>query len=166
MLLWPFDLPDIRKGAKRARSFPLYLFLTLCAILSSQADARPPQWLSQGLKVRRNDTASPLRQAPRATGSDGSAFFALFELQFLVAAYKTARPTFAGARGLAAVNTLFCDGDFYTTILAIVDIPFFHFTAFWHDSYLLSEDTAWRHSVLITNNQAIGMCQGDTSQNG
>jgi len=84
----------------------------------------------------------PLGQATRATGSEGSALFALLELQFLVAAYKAARPTFASARGLAAVNTLFRDGDFYTTIFAVVDIALFHFTAFRHDYYLLSVDTA------------------------
>jgi len=105
----------------------------------------------------------PLGHAVQATGSEGSALFAFLELQFLVAAYKAARSTFASARGLATVNTLLRDGDFYTTIFAVVDIALFHFTAFRHNSYLLSEDTTKRYTIPSIYNQDTATCQGDTN---
>ena len=108
----------------------------------------------------------PLRYAARTTGLEDSALFALLELQLLVAAHKAAGPAFACARGLAAVNTLLRDRDFYATILAIVDIAFLHFTAFGHDCYLLPEDIAKRYAILSTYNQSMAACQGGADLDG
>jgi hypothetical protein len=76
---------------------------------------------------------------PRPCGSTGqsatrlnTSHLFILELQFLVAANKTARPALTGLRRLAAVNALLGDCHLNAAVFTVVDITFFHFTARWH----------------------------------
>lgn len=135
-------LPQTKRA--RRRLLPYIYSLPYARLCQAGPMPRGINGSARGLNVRTPGTARPSGQAARVTARGGSALFAFFELQLLIAANKAARPAFAGARWLAAVNTLLCYRDLDTAVLAIVYIPFFHFMTFRHDSYLLPRDTAWR----------------------